>query len=55
MSEFLEQIKHTVDATIHDKEELTHKEHPKLDYAMLIARNCLVGVAALLFILSFFF
>jgi len=55
MSDIIEQIKHTVDATIPDKEELTHKEHPKLDYAMLIIRNCLVTAAAILFILSFFF
>ncbi|MBQ7295453.1 MAG: hypothetical protein IJW86_04585 [Clostridia bacterium] len=55
MSDFLEEIEHIVDVTIPDKDELIHEEHPKLDYAMLIARNCLVGVAAVLFILSLFF
>ncbi len=55
MSKLLEKIKHTVDATIPDKEELTHPDHPRLDYIMLLARNFLVGVAAILFILSFFF
>lgn len=55
MSDIIEQIIHTVDATIPDKDELTHKDHPKLDHAMLIIRNCLVGVAVILFVLSFFF
>ena len=39
MPKILEQIKHTVDATIPDKEELTHGLHPKIDYALLILRN----------------
>ena len=55
MSDLLNQIKHTVDATIPDREELTHKDHPRLDYAMLIIRNFLVSIAVILFILSFFF
>ncbi len=55
MSDLFEEIKHTVDATIPDRDELIHEEHPKLDYAMLLVRNCLVAVAAVLFILSFFF
>ena len=54
MSHLMEQIKHTVDATIPEKEELTHGIHPKLDYAMLILRNLFVGCAAVLFLLSFF-
>ncbi len=54
MSDLLNQIKHTVDATIPDREELTHKDHPRLDYAMLLIRNCLVSIAVILFILSFF-
>lgn len=29
MSEFLEQMEHIVDATIPDRGELIHKEHPK--------------------------
>lgn len=55
MSEFLEQIEHIVDATIPDRDELIHKEHPKTDYVMLIVRNLLVGVATVFFLLSFFF
>lgn len=54
MSKLINQIKHTVDATIPDKAELTHEDHPRLDYIMLIARNLLVASAAILFILSFF-
>lgn len=54
MSHLLEQIKHTVDATIPDKEELTHGLHPKIDYALLVLRNVFVGAAVVLFALSFF-
>ena len=54
MPKILEQIKHTVDATIPDKEELTHGLHPKIDYALLILRNIFSGVAVFLFLLSFF-
>lgn len=55
MSKLIEQIKHTVDATIPDKEELTHGLHPKIDYALLILRNIFVVLAAVFFITSFFF
>lgn len=51
MSDFLEEIEHIVDATIPDKDELIHEGHRDRDYAMLITRNLLVGVAAVLFIL----
>jgi hypothetical protein len=54
LSKIIEQIKHTVDATIPDKEELTHGLHPKIDYALLILRNLFVFVAAILFMTSFF-
>lgn len=54
MSRIGEQINHTVDITIPDKEDLTHENHPKMDYIMLILRNFLVAVAAVLFVLSFF-
>ncbi len=54
MPQILEQIKHTVDATIPDKEELTHGHHPKLAYFMLVLRNLLVTAAVLLFLLSLF-
>ena len=52
MAHLIEQIKHTVDATIPDKEELTHGVHPKIDYWLLIFRNIFVGVAAILFLIS---
>ncbi len=54
MSQIFEQLKHTVDATLPDKAELTHEDHPKLDYIMLVVRNILVAAAAVLFVLSFF-
>ena len=54
MPKILEQIKHTVDATIPDKEELTHGLHPKIDYALLILRNIFSGVAVFLFLCHFF-
>ena len=55
MSKLLSQVKHTVDVTSPDADELIHSSHKKLDYAMLLARNLLVPVAAVLFITSFFF
>ncbi len=54
MPKLLEQIKHTVDATIPDKEELTHGLHPKIDYALLVLQNLFVALAALFFLSSFF-
>ncbi len=55
MSKFLKQFKHTIDVTSPDADELIHSTHRKLDYAMLLARNLLVAIAAVLFISSFFF
>lgn len=55
MSHLIDQIKHTVDATIPDKEELTHGHHPKLAYFMLLVRNILVGAAVILFIFALIF
>lgn len=54
MSKFLKKLKKTVDATIPDKEELTHGLHPIIDYILLILRNFFVTVAVMLFIISFF-
>ena len=54
MSKLLEQVKHTVDVTTPDVDELVHSTHRKLDYAMLLARNLLVAIAAVLFICSIF-
>ncbi len=54
MSKILDNIKHTVDATIPDKEELTHGLHPKIDYAFLILRNLFVAFAMIFFVTSIF-
>ena len=54
MSRFLKEIKRTVDATMPDKDALTHANHPRRDYLMLLVRNVLVGVAVLFFVTSFF-
>ena len=53
MPKLIEQIKHTVDATIPDKEELTHGLHPKIDYILLVLRNFFVAAAVIVFIISF--
>ena len=55
MPKFLRKIKRVLDKTIPDRKELVHPDHPRLDYLMLLGRNFLVGVAAVMFILSFFF
>ncbi len=55
MSDLFDQLVHTVDDPLSDKDELVHKEHYDRDHIMLIIRNLLVGVAALLFLVSFFF
>lgn len=55
MSDLLNQIKHTVDTISPDSDELVHEGHKKRDYTMLAFRNILVGIAAFLFVLSFFF
>ncbi len=54
MSKLIEEIKHTVDATIPEMEDLPLMEHQKADYIILIIRNVLVALAAVLFLLSFF-
>ncbi len=54
MSKIFENIKHTVDATIPDKEELTHGLHPNVDYVLLVLRNLFVMIAVILFFISFF-
>ena len=54
MSKLLEEIKHSVDATIPEVEELSHMSHPKIDYTLLILRNVFVLIAAILFLLSLF-
>ena len=54
MPKLLEQIKHTVDVTIPEREELPHGLHPKIDYALLILRNAFVVFAVLMFLLSLF-
>ncbi len=53
MSKLLTKIKHTVDVTIPDKEDLPHGLHPRTDYILLVLRNIFVAVAVLLFLASF--
>ncbi len=50
----LDDIKHTVDTTIPELNDLKDKAHPRLDYAMFLLRNIFVLAAAVLFLLSFF-
>ena len=52
MPKIIESIKHTVDATIPDKEELTHGLHPKIDYILLVLRNIFTALAVILFLCS---
>ena len=54
MSKIFKTLKRTFDATIPDKEELTHGLHPLIDYILLVLRNFFVSVAVVLFALSFF-
>lgn len=54
MPKLIENIKHTVDVTIPDKEELTHGLHPKTDYIFLILRNIFTAIAVLFFLSSLF-
>lgn len=55
MSKLIEEIKHTVDATIPEMEDLPSLTHPKADYIILIVRNILAAVAAILFLITFYF
>ena len=49
MDKAFKKLKNALKATIPDRDVLTHEEHPKLDYAMLLVRNNLVGAAAYVF------
>ena len=51
MSKLLEEIKHGVDVTIPEMEDLNQVEHPKIDYTLYILRNIFVVAAAVLFLL----
>ncbi len=55
MPKLIENIKHTVDVTIPDREELTHGLHPKIDYLFLVLRNVFTALAVLFFVGAFFF
>lgn len=54
MPKLIESIKHTVDITIPEKEELTHGLHPKIDYTLLVLRNLFTLIAVIFFLLSMF-
>jgi len=49
-----EYVKHLVDSTLPEKEELPHSHHPKADYTFLLLRNVFVGLAAVLFLMALF-
>lgn len=49
-----EYVKHLVDSTLPEKEELPHSYHPKADYTFLILRNVFVGLAAAIFLMALF-
>ncbi len=54
MPKIIENIKHTVDVTIPDRQELPHGLHPKIDYIFLVLRNIFSALAVLFFIGAFF-
>ena len=54
MPKIIEQIKHTVDVTIPDRQELPHNIHPRIDYILLVLRNIAVAAAVIVFVLSLF-
>ena len=53
MPKLIENIKHTVDVTIPDREELPHGIHPKMDYIFLLLRNIFAALAVLFFVGAF--
>ena len=55
MSKLLEEIKHGVEVTIPEIEDLPQMSHPKIDIVLYLLRNIFVGIAVVLFVLSFFF
>ena len=54
MPKLIENIKHTVDVTIPDRQDLPHGSHPKIDYIFLVLRNVFSALAVLFFIGAFF-
>lgn len=54
MSKLIEEIKHSVDVTIPEIEDLETAHYPKIDYVVYLLRNIFVMAAVVLFVLSFF-
>ncbi len=54
MTNFFENLKHTLDITIPDKDDLPHGLHPKIDYVLLVLRNSFVIIAVILFLIYIF-
>ena len=54
MPKLLKKLKRTVDVTIPEMEELTHGQHPKIDYWLLVLRNLFVGLAVIFFVAALF-
>ena len=55
MGKVFEKVKSKVEITMPDKAELVSENHRYRDYTMLYARNILAALAAIFFVLSFFF
>lgn len=54
MPKIIEEIKHAVDYTIPEKEEIEHLRHPKVGYTLIFLRNILCLAAIVVFVVSFF-
>ncbi|MBR3692702.1 MAG: hypothetical protein IKL89_08430 [Clostridia bacterium] len=54
MSKFSKQIKHTIDLTVPELEEINEGLHPHIDFALLLLRNFFVAAAAILFLVEIF-
>ncbi len=54
MSHLLEEVKHTVEETLSEKELLSHSKHQLLEHIFLTLRNIAVAIAVILFLASLF-
>lgn len=54
MPKIIEEIKHAVDYTIPEKEEIEHLRHPKVGYILIFLRNILCLAAVVLFVIALF-
>ena len=54
MPKIIEEIKHVVDYTIPEKEEIQQLHNPKVGYMLILLRNILSVFAVVLFVISLF-